>query len=55
MNPPLTSFDINSKQLGIEAASQLIKHIENPELFATRIIVPYVLIKRDSVLNLNQI
>lgn len=54
MNPPLTSFDINSKQLGIEAASQLIKHIENPELFATRIIVPYVLIKRDSVLNLNE-
>ena len=55
MKPSLTSFDINSKQLGIEAASQLIKHIENPELFATRIIVPYVLIKRDSVLNLNQI
>lgn len=54
MNPPLTSFDINSRQLGIEAASQLIKHIENPELFATRIIVPYVLMKRESVAYLNE-
>ena len=53
MNPPLTSFDVNAKQLGVEAANQLIKHIENPDLFATRIIVPYILMKRDSVLNLN--
>ena len=53
MNPPLTSFDVNAKQLGVEAANQLIKHIENPDLFATRIIVPYILMKRDSVLSLN--
>lgn len=37
----LTSIDINSYQLGIEAAAQLSKHIENPALFATKIIVPY--------------
>ena len=48
MNPPLTSIDVNSKQLGIEAASQLIKHIENPDLFATKIIVPYYLVERKS-------
>lgn len=51
--PPLTSFDINSRQLGIEAANQLIKHIENPTLFATRIIVPYFLMRRGSVKDLN--
>lgn len=48
MNPPLTSIDVNSKQLGIEAASQLIKHIENPDLYATKIIVPYFLVERNS-------
>lgn len=44
----LTSIDINSYQLGIEAASQLSKHIENPELFATKIIVPYFMVERES-------
>ena len=48
MEPPLTSFDINSMQLGIEAANQLIKHIENPNLYATKIIVPYFLVIRKS-------
>lgn len=28
MNPQLTSIDINAYQLGVEAASQLSKHIE---------------------------
>lgn len=47
-SPQLTSVDINSFQLGIEAASQLINHIENPNLLATKIIVPHFLIERDS-------
>ena len=47
-SPQLTSVDINSFQLGIEAASQLINHIENPNLLATKIIVPHSLIVRGS-------
>lgn len=46
--PALTSIDINSFQLGIEAASQTINHIENPNLLATKIIVPHRMIKRES-------
>lgn len=44
----LTSIDVNSFQLGIEAASQIINHIENPNLLATKIIVPHALVLRDS-------
>ena len=51
-NPPLTSVDINSYQLGIEAASQIINHIENPNLLATKIIVPHRIIERNSCLPL---
>ncbi len=47
-SPQLTSIDINSVQLGIEAASQVINHIENPNLLATKIIVPHRLIERHS-------
>lgn len=47
-SPQLTSIDINSFQLGIEAASQTINHIENPNLLATKIIVPHHLVERDS-------
>lgn len=47
-SPQLTSIDINSCQLGIEAAAQIIHHIENPGLVATKIIVPHHLIERDS-------
>lgn len=47
-SPQLTSIDINSFQLGIEAASQIINHLENPNLMATKIIVPHHLIERDS-------
>lgn len=46
--PQLTSVDINSHQLGVEAASQIINHIENPNLLATKIIVPYKIIERNS-------
>lgn len=47
-SPQLTSIDINSRQLGIEAASQMINHIENPGLLATKIIVPHFMIERQS-------
>ncbi len=47
-SPQLTSIDINSTQLGIESASQIINHIENPNLMATKIIVPHQLIERKS-------
>ncbi len=47
-SPQLTSIDVNSFQLGIEAASQMINHIENPNLLATKIIVPHHMIERDS-------
>ena len=46
--PQLTSIDINSCQLGIEAAGQMISHIERPELPATKILVPHQLIERAS-------
>lgn len=47
-SPQLTSIDINTCQLGIEAASQIINHIENPNLLATKIIVPHFIVERDS-------
>ena len=47
-SPQLTSIDINSCQLGMEAAAQMISHIENPGLPATKILVPHQLIERDS-------
>ena len=47
-SPQLTSIDIGAGQLGSEAASQIINHIENPNLRATKIIVPHHLIERDS-------
>ena len=46
--PPLTSIEIISFQLGVEAASQIINHIENPNLLATKIIVLHQLVERDS-------
>lgn len=47
-SPQLTSIDIGAGQLGSEAASQIINHIENSNLLATKIIVPHHLIERDS-------
>lgn len=47
-SPQLTSVDVNACQLGIEAASQLINHVENPNLLATKILVPHRLIERES-------
>lgn len=44
----LTSVDVNSFQLGFEAASQLINHAENPNLLATKIVVPHCIVERNS-------
>lgn len=47
-SPQLTAVDINSFQLGQEAAVQIINHAENPNLMATKIIVPHRIVERDS-------
>ncbi len=47
-SPPLTSVDVNSCQLGAEAAAQMISHIENPNQMATKIIVPHFIVERES-------
>ena len=47
-SPRLTSVDLNSFQLGIEAASQLISHIDHPELMATKSIIPHRIVERES-------
>ena len=44
----LTSVDINSFQLGVEAAAQLINHAEDPNLLATKIIIPHHIVERSS-------
>lgn len=47
-SPQLTAVDINSYRLGQEAAHQIINHAENPNLLATKIIVPHRIVERDS-------
>ena len=47
-SPQLTSVDINSYQLGQEAASQIISYLENPNLRTTRVIVPHRIVERAS-------
>lgn len=47
-SPRLTSIDLNSFQLGFEAASQLVSHIEHPTLMATKSIIPHRIIERES-------
>lgn len=47
-SPQLTSVDINSFQLGYEAAVQAINHLETPDLAAIRAIIPHRILERDS-------
>ncbi|MBO4937681.1 MAG: LacI family DNA-binding transcriptional regulator [Oscillospiraceae bacterium] len=47
-SPQLTAVDINSYQLGQEAANQIINHAENPNLLTTKIIVPHRIVERGS-------
>ncbi len=46
--PQLTAVDINSFQLGQEAAMQIINYLENPNLRPTKIIVPHRIVPRES-------
>lgn len=47
-NPQITCIDINNYQLGWEGAAQIIRHIQNPDLVPTKIIVPHKIIERAS-------
>lgn len=47
-SPQLTAVDINSYRLGQEAANQIINHAENPNLLASKIIVPHAIVERQS-------
>lgn len=47
-SPQLTAVDINSYRLGQEAAVQIINHAENPNLMATKIVVPHKIVERNS-------
>lgn len=47
-SPQLTSVEINSFQLGFEAATQVLNHADNPDLMAAKIVVPHRIVERDS-------
>lgn len=47
-SPQLTYVDINSYQLGQEAATQIINYMDNPNLRTTRVIVPHRIVVQDS-------
>ena len=47
-HPQLTSVDVNSSQLGFEAASQILNHADNPNLMAAKMIVPHHIVERAS-------
>ena len=46
--PRLTTVDVNARRLGAESAAQMIRHIEEPDLPATKTIVPHFLVERES-------
>lgn len=52
-SPRLTSVDINSYQLGQEAAVQIINHVYDPELPVTKTVVPHRIVERDSCCKIN--
>ena len=52
-SPQLTAVDINSYQLGQEAAVQIINHAENPNLSATKIVIPHKIVERDSCIRID--
>lgn len=47
-SPQLTVVDINAYLLGREAANQILNHAEDPNLIATKTIVPHVIVERNS-------
>ena len=52
--PQLTAVDINAFSLGREAATQILNHAENPNLTATKIIVPHTIVERSSCKRINE-
>lgn len=48
--PPLTSIDIQTYQLGFEAAKGVIELIKKPEMFRKSVIIPAVIVERESIL-----
>lgn len=52
--PQLTSVDINSYQLGFEAAVQIINHAENPDLMAAKMVIPHRIVERSSCRRLDE-
>jgi DNA-binding LacI/PurR family transcriptional regulator len=46
--PPLTSVDIQTFQLGYEAARCLIEEIKDPAMFKKRVIIPAIIVERES-------
>ncbi|MBQ8622517.1 MAG: LacI family DNA-binding transcriptional regulator [Oscillospiraceae bacterium] len=52
-SPQLTAVDINSYQLGQEAAAQVINYLDNPNLRTTKIVVPHQIVERDSCRSLD--
>ena len=47
-NPPLTTVDTQTYQLGYEAASCLIELIKDPEMFKKSVIIPTIILERES-------
>ena len=47
-SPQLTAVDINSYQLGQEAANRILNYMERPDMPATKIVVPYRIVERSS-------
>ncbi len=47
-SPQLTAVDINAYALGREAANQILNHAENPNLSATKTIIPHSIVERKS-------
>lgn len=50
--PQLTAVDINSYSLGREAANQILNHTENPNLPATKTIIPHTIAERKSCMRI---
>jgi len=51
-SPQLTTVDINSYQLGQEAALQILNYLDNPNMQTTRVIVPHHIVERDSCIRI---
>lgn len=47
-SPQLTAVDINSYQLGQEAANRILNYLDNPNLPTTKVVVPYRIEERSS-------